>query len=296
MDIEIIHETTYSYGQAVTLGQHRLMLRPRDSYDMRIVRTGLTISPAATLSWMHDVYGNSVALASFAEPASELSIVSELVLRRYRPTAPAPANTPWMTGAPIAYNADERIVLAPFVTPVTEDDAGELKRFAEEAVRIGAQSHPLLDLSAAIHGALTYRLRFEEGTQAPLDTLRQAGGSCRDYAWLFIECARRLGYAARFVTGYLHNVQRDGGGLTAPSVGYSHAWAEIYVPGDGWIEFDPTNLLVADRQLIRIATTRTPAEAAPVSGSFTGPPQIPALNVSVAIREIALAEPEVMMA
>jgi len=275
-DIRVLHETRYSYDQPTSFGPHRLMLRPRDSFDIRILRTGLTIDPPAQLTWMHDVLGNSVAIATFSQQSKVLSISSELILRRYLSTSPRDAAGPWMGGAPVAYSDADRFVLSPFIAPATDDPHGTLAAFAGRAVSRGLGSgHPLLDLSQEIHDALGYTLRFEEGTQAPLHSLEFGQGSCRDFAWLFIECARRLGYAARFVSGYLHNVARNyatGGAPAAASEGFSHAWAEVYVPGDGWIEFDPTNSLVADRQLIRVAVTRTPEEAVPISGSFTGAP------------------------
>lgn len=285
MDIVVRHTTRYRYVGTVTLERHRLMLRPRDSFDLRILSTGLIVDPPAQLIWTHDMYGNSITWASFQEPAQELLVDSELVLRRYDPASPVPAPAPWRSGAPIAYSDQEQFVLHPFIAPATSDDQLGVRDFAEEAVRTLTQEtgHPLFALSTGIHRRLEYRMRFEQGTQEPCDTLSLGTGSCRDYAWLFIESARRLGYAARFVTGYLHNLGSADEPLTAPSVGYSHAWAEVYVPGDGWIEFDPTNLLVADRQLIRVAVTRTPAEASPVLGSFIGAPQVAAPDVLVSI-------------
>lgn len=294
-DIRVRHATRYAFNDGVTFGPHRLMLRPRDSFDLRIVRTGLAIDPPAALSWMHDVYGNSIAIASFSRPGRILSIDSELVVKRYASTSPRGAAGPWSGGAPVAYGDADRFVLAPFIAPAEADPEGKLGDFAEWAVdaRNGRLGHPLLDLSQAVHDALAYSVRFEEGTQAPLLTLRSGRGSCRDYAWLFVECARRLGYAARFVSGYLHNIAEgfDAAAPLAASVGYSHAWAEVYVPGDGWIEFDPTNALVADRHLIRIAVTRTPAEASPVSGSFSGGTGGAPPEVSVVIEPVAAQEP-----
>lgn len=292
MDILIRHVTRYRYASPVTLGRHRLMLRPRDSFDLRLLRTGLLIEPHATLSWTHDVYGNSIAWATFEGACDELLIDSELALRRYQPTSPRPAPHPWRNGVPVAYSDDDRIALEPFIRQAAEDRDNALARFAEQAVAglTREDGHPLMALAHHIHRTLAYQMRHEEGTQHPCDTLRSGTGSCRDYAWLFIECARRLGYAARFVTGYLHANGGEGFGLTAPSIGFSHAWVEVYAPGDGWVEIDPTNLLVADRQLIRVAVTRTPAEASPVLGSFVGMPQQVAPEVEVTVRSLAPAD------
>lgn len=291
MDLRVRHVTRYVYGQPVRFGPHRLMLRPRDSFDMRIIATALRTEPQATLSWMHDAYGNSVAVATFGAPAQVLLIESELVLRRYGSRLPQQAVQHWRSGAPVAYGEDEKIVLGPFMRPALTDPQGDLERFASNAVATGGngRGHPLLDLSNAIHTALAYDLRFEEGTLAPLQTLALGRGSCRDYAWLFIESARHLGYAARFVSGYLHNFPLDPDASSASmtaSVGYSHAWAEVFVPGDGWVEFDPTNALVGDHHLIRVSVTRTPGEAIPVSGSFDGIGGA-AMEVSVTIEQVA---------
>lgn len=291
MNIQIRHLTRYSFAAPVTLGPHRLMLRPRDSFDILLISTGLDISPQAQVSWRHDAYGNSVGMATFAGETTELRIVSTLVLQRFQPTGPMPVHTPWQIGAPVAYSADERIVLLPYMTPACTQSAGEVTAFANRLVSAqpSTSGHPLLDLSAGIHAALTYQVRFEEGTQTPADTLRRGSGSCRDYAWLFIECARHLGYAARFVTGYLYNANAGSGDSSShvASDSYSHAWADVFVPGAGWVEFDPTNLLVADRQLIRVAVTRTPGEASPVSGTYHGPVQNAGLEVRIDVSPIA---------
>lgn len=279
MRFTVRHTTAYEFGVAVSLGRHRLMLRPRDSFDLRIVETGLSITPHSTLTWTHDVYGNSICWADFDAAATRgLTVESTLVIERYASRAATPARMAWTPGAAIAYAHSEAFVLAPYMAAATEDPDGTVAKFALAGATAdgSATIHPLLGLSEAIHRTLAYVLRFEEGTQDPVATLGRGMGTCRDYAWLFIECARRLGYAARFVTGYLqtsHMDHRSDSAGVSSSAGYSHAWAEVYVPGDGWVEFDPTNLLVADRNLIRVAVTRTPEEASPVSGAYFGPPQ-----------------------
>jgi transglutaminase-like putative cysteine protease len=124
-------------------------------------------------------------------------------------------------------------------------------------------------LGTAIHQTFRYARRESEGVQAPGETIRLGSGTCRDFALLFMEAARRLGFAARFVTGYLHDEASDPrGGEEMTGGGATHAWADVFVPGAGWVEFDPTNRIVASRNLIRVATTRTPSQALPVSGTF----------------------------
>lgn len=270
MDLFVRHVTTYTYAVPVQFGPHRLMIRPRDSFDLRILDTRIAITPRASLQWMHDVYGNPVAIATFHEMSDRLEIASELVLRRYASAFPSDRDGPAAPFVP-HYSDGERIVLQPFMTPATEDDGGSLGAWISEVLaRPSDDPDPLARLSQDIHSGFGYAVRYEEGTQLPTQTLAVRAGSCRDLAWLFIEAARRLGYAARFVTGYLYDQGMEEGANRA-AVGLTHAWAEVFVPGDGWVEFDPTNALVADPHLIRVAVARVPAEASPVSGSFIGP-------------------------
>ena len=271
MYLRIRHATTYKYAGAVSFGPHRLMLRPRDSFDLRVVDTSLSIAPQARLRWMHDAYGNSVAVAHFATPADTLDIVSELVIQRFGSALPRTEIEPATAVIGVVYTEAERAVLQPYLDLAAADPDGVLDAWlAEFRNRVGDGSgHLLRDLAHAIYSGLSYAVRYDEGTQHPADSVRQGSGACRDYAWLFIELARRLGFASRFVTGYIHDRSPDAAGLVS-SVGLTHAWADVFIPGDGWVEFDPTNDLVADRQLLRVAVARVPEDASPVSGSFTG--------------------------
>jgi transglutaminase-like putative cysteine protease len=268
MDLTIRHVTTYQYPLPVEFGPHRLMLRPRDSFDLRILDTRLSLTPAATVDWIHDVYGNPVAIAHFEEPMDRLEVVSELVLRRYGSSFPRSYSGSSRAFFAPRYTDGERIVLQPFLAPAT-DNGGVMSEWMTDILASGGDEPPLNVLFRAIHSGFGYAVRYEEGTQDPATTIATKAGSCRDLAWLFIEAARRMGYAARFVTGYLHDAIADG--TTRSAVGLTHAWAEIFVPNDGWVEFDPTNALVADPHLIRVAIARVPGDASPISGSFIGP-------------------------
>ena len=139
-----------------------------------------------------------------------------------------------------------------------------------------------------IREAFSYRKRHEHGTQHPLDTLQTGSGSCRDYALFMIEALRRLGIAARFVSGYIFTGDRahDGGGAT-------HAWVQVYLPDAGWIEFDPTNGIEGTRDLIRVAVARDPSQAIPLHGTYTGPTDAfigMTVNVDVALIDQTLGE------
>ena len=135
----------------------------------------------------------------------------------------------------------------------------------------------------AIRGSFAYSAREEEGTQTPVETLETKSGTCRDYALLFIEAARSLGFGARFVSGYLYDPALDGGDAMQ-GAGATHAWAEVYLPGAGWIEYDPTNGLIAGENLIRVAVTRDPAQAVPIAGSFSGEGAYLGMEVEVTVR------------
>jgi transglutaminase-like putative cysteine protease len=270
MYLRIRHATTYRYAAPVAFGPHRLMLRPRDSFDLRVIDTAITISPQANLRWMHDAYGNPVATALFGTEADRLEIVSELTVQRFGSALPWTRVTPDIESSQISYTPAERAVLQPFLDLATADPEARLDIWLDEFRSRLNGGHLLRALAQEINGSLTYAVRHDEGTQHPLDTLQAGSGSCRDYAWLFIELARRLGFAARFVTGYIHDRSPEGAAMTSV-VGLTHAWADVFIPGDGWVEFDPTNNLVADRQLLRIAVARVPEDASPVSGSYVGP-------------------------
>jgi transglutaminase-like putative cysteine protease len=273
MYLRIRHATTYRYSQPVELGPHRLMLRPRDSFDLRVIGTAITISPEARLRWMHDAYGNPVATARFGASADTLDIVSELLVQRFGSALPrTPLEEPLTEIASPDYTPAEAAVLQPFLSLAATDPDGVVEGWiADFRARLGGGSgHLLRDLAHEINTGLSYAVRYDEGTQHPADTILKGSGSCRDYAWLFIEASRRMGFAARFVTGYIHDNATDAAGVVSP-VSLTHAWAEVFIPNDGWVEFDPTNDLVADRQLLRVAVARIPEDASPVTGSYVGP-------------------------
>jgi transglutaminase-like putative cysteine protease len=269
--LTVRHATTYRYAAPVTFGQHRLMLRPRDSHDLRLVGAELALSPPGTVRWMHDVFGNSVALVDFNEPAAELAVVSTLVIERYAlarldfPIAPEAENYPFI------YSANDRSDLGRLLDRHYPDPHGVVDEWAKRfLLETPTNTFNLLaTMNAAIRGEFEYRAREEEGTQSPVETIERKSGTCRDYALLFIEAARSLGFGARFVTGYLYDPGLDGG-AAEQGAGATHAWAEIFLPGAGWVEYDPTNGSIAGENLIRVAVTRDPMQAVPIAGTFGG--------------------------
>ncbi|QIB35387.1 transglutaminase family protein [Ancylobacter pratisalsi] len=266
------HVTHYSYANPVEFQPHRLMLRPRDSHDLRLVAAELSIWPHGNVHWLHDVFGNSVATVDFLEPSNELKIESVLTLERFGLGWPAFELDESARDYPFVYSSDDRIDLGRMRDCHYPDPAGELESWAKGfiATRPTDTMALLTDMNNSIHRGFGYQMRHEQGTQAPLDTLRLGTGSCRDFALLLIEAARALGFGARFVTGYLYDPALDGDESNVVGAGATHAWADIYLPGAGWVEFDPTNGTIAADNLIRVAVTRDPSQAVPVAGGFTG--------------------------
>ena len=272
--LNVRHTTVYRYRRPVTLGDHRLMLRPRDSHDLRLIQTSLNLSPPATLRWSHDVFGNSIAIASFAEPSAELRIESNLELETYVVKRPAFQITPEAASYPFIYSADDRIDLGRMLERHHPDPTDRLGAWARGFIRSSPTDTLALlaDLNNGVAAWISYQSRETEGTQTPVETLNRGWGSCRDLAILLIEAARSLGFGARVVTGYLYNAAADGDAAAAIGAGTTHAWADIYLPGAGWIAYDPTNGTIGGDDLIRVAVTRDISQAVPIAGSFVGAP------------------------
>jgi transglutaminase-like putative cysteine protease len=270
--LRIHHKTEYRYARPVTFGEHRAMLRPSDSHDQRVFFCELDIKPEPKrLRWIHDAFGNSVAIASFDERTDRLTFTSSVIVQ-HRPS-PAFTLTPDDPAYfyPFLYDSAEYPDLLRFITPSCADPNGQLEQWARQFLDAEAPTPTFSILSRMTHGIrdrLTYRARHEEGTQHPLDTLLTGSGTCRDYALLMIEALRRLGLAARFVSGYLFVPDHDGEGHVGG--GATHAWVQVYLPSAGWIEFDPTNGIAGTRDLVRVAVARDPSQAIALHGSYIG--------------------------
>ncbi|MFN6999589.1 MAG: transglutaminase N-terminal domain-containing protein [Elioraea tepidiphila] len=269
--VSITHRTTYRYAEPVSFGEHRLMTRPRDSHDLRLVEATLAITPTAALRWKHDVFGNSVAIAAFAEPAATLEVVSRIRLAHFPADPPDVATLiePYAETHPFAYPAEEAEDLAPVLRRHDPDPERLVDTWAKRFVQTAGPTRTadlLVAITRAIQAEFRYESRDAEGTNSPVTTLETGRGACRDLSLLMMEAVRSLGLAARFVTGYLC----EAGGAGAVGGGATHAWVAVYVPGAGWVEYDPTNGLVAGQNLIRVGSTRTPEQAVPVGGGYIG--------------------------
>jgi transglutaminase-like putative cysteine protease len=280
MDILTVrHLTRYRYAKPVAFGEHRMMFRPRESFDQHVLECSLTITPKpAYLRYVHDVFGNCIGISRFATTAKELTFESVNRLEHTPehslddPASPDRA----LNVYPFAYDESDLPDLSSSMLRGYEDHDRTLRkwslRFLQNLPKVDAP-HVLAAMTRTIHKELEYVSRSSGPPQDPLETLRLGRGTCRDFAVLMMEAVRTLGLAARFVSGYLYvpaseniSSRRLGGGNT-------HAWVRVFLPNGGWAEFDPTNGLVGNRDLIRVAVVRDPSQACPLSGSWRGDPE-----------------------
>ena len=288
--LTIRHTTEYSYRQAVRFGVHRMMFRPRDSHTLRLLNTNLKISPKPDLiRWTYDAFGNSVAHAEFGKQRSEtLLFQSEIDILHYETPQPTQLLLQSAERFPFSYTDDEKPDLFPVMMPQDSQDPDSVGAWAQDVVTTanGSTLAIIHDMMHRLRRDIVYKRRSAMGTQPPATTLALGSGTCRDFAWLMIEALRSLGFAARFVSGYIYSPSRTssrGGGAT-------HAWVQVYLPGCGWIEMDPTNGIFGNRDLIRIAVARNPTQARPLSGSFIGNPgSYIGLTVSVSVEDAEMS-------
>ena len=270
MKLTVHHETTYRYARPVELQPHRMMLRPRGSHEIAVLASSLNCSPEAKLDWSQDVFGNLTATATFARPTAELVIINDLTVEHSAAPWPIFRIAPEAHSFPFEYSADDLVALGSLVVLESDDPEGTLGRWAKAFVhgRSTDTLSLLKDMNSGMLDTVAYRTRDEEGTQTPLETLSLASGSCRDIAALFIEAARLLGVGARAVSGYQFDADASPGGG-----GSTHAWAEIYLPGSGWIAFDPTHRRVGNANLVPVAVARSNRQIMPIIGGYVGLPE-----------------------
>ena len=292
---DIVHTTTYTYAKPVTFGEHRVMFRPHDSHDLRVLATDLSVSPDAEIRLIQDQFSNSVALVQPLAEATELKIVCSFTIEHAHSNNLELPLSPSAEHFPFAYSVDERFDLEHYLRPHYDDPEGKLTAWARQFIRTDGPTGTrdlLVEMNQHIRDHFTYAARDEEGTQTPLDTLEKGTGSCRDFALLMMEASRQLGVASRFVSGYLYDPALDEAKPdTDPQLvgaGSTHAWMQAYLPGAGWVPFDPTNNLLGGYHLLRVGMVRDPKQAAPVSGSWFGEPAAyTGMKVEVRVKRIA---------
>ena len=271
---EIVHTTIYHYQQPVSFGEHRVMFRPRDSHDLRVLATDLEVSPESIVRMIQDPHSNSVALVQPLESATELRIICSFTIEHAHTNNLELPLAPSAEVFPFAYSVEERFDLEQYLRPHHDDPGGHLTAWARQFIRTDGLTGTrdlLVKMNQFIRDNFGYAARDEQGTQTPQETLKLSTGSCRDFALLMMEAVRRLGIATRFVSGYLYDPALDGGEAdNTVGAGATHAWLQAYLPGAGWVPFDPTNNLLGGNQLIRVGVARDPSQAAPIAGSWYG--------------------------
>jgi transglutaminase-like putative cysteine protease len=264
--IRITHVTAYHYHKPVTFGPHRAMLRPREGHDLHIASSKLMIEPEASVRWVRDIYGNSIAIITFAEPARKLGILSEIDVDLYDDTPIDCLVDPLAQSYPFQYPANEQVEIVPYRVPSYPHDGPAVQNWLLDLYSPGQlinTSELLYKLNTRIHETFRYNSRYEPGVQLPCQTLARESGTCRDYAVFMMEAARHWGFASRFVTGYIQ--------MGEGQHGATHAWTEVYIPGAGWRGFDPTNNKLAGSEHVSVAVAREQEKAMPISGSWEGP-------------------------
>jgi len=282
--LTIRHVTTYHYRHPVAFGEHRMMLLPRDDGDQIVVTSALDITPAPSqIAWTRDVFGNHVATAHFADHAAELRFESTISVDHAPARFDATAIADYARTYPFAYAADEAPDLARYLTHAPCE---HIERWADAFLRGNgtADTHNLLvTMTQTIKRDFKHVARHQKGTLEPVQTLQFKSGSCRDVAMLMIAALRSLGIAARFVSGYLH--LPDSADDHTPG-GNTHAWVQAYVPGPGWVDFDPSSGAIGNANLVRVAVVDEPQAAIPLQGSWIGRAS-DHLAMKVAVRVVA---------
>lgn len=295
--LEVQHTTTYRYANPVEFGEHRLMFRPRAGHDNRVLDASVTVFPDSDIRWVFDVFSNSVTVIAPRFRASELRVDCAFRIANDDVQVLELPVEPRASKIPFDYEVDERRDLGAFLDPHYPDPDGRLYEWTQQFFPGTARrdtSEMLIEMAGAIKNQVRYIARDSEGTQTPDETLRLGSGSCRDYALLMMEAVRRLGIAARFVSGYLYDPKVDGGQGATIGAGATHAWMQAYLPGAGWVAFDPTNDVIGAPSLIRVAVARDPSQAAPLSGTWYGAPNdYLGMEVDVSVRRRWIDEAQV---
>jgi transglutaminase-like putative cysteine protease len=292
--LEVEHVTTYRYTRPVTFSPHRVVFRPRAAHDIRIVNASLEVSPHSRQYWIHDVFSNSVAIVEPLIPADELRLTARFTIEHHGVQNLEIPIADEAKFYPFQYSAEDQLDLANFLPQQYPDDAAALREWVAPFLPQRGLTHTrdvLSNINEAIRSDFQYQARDAMGTQRPAETLALRSGTCRDFALLMMEAVRGLGLAARFVSGYLYDPKLDQSKPTGDcscgaqqatrqvesndpgerlGAGATHAWLHVFLPGAGWVPFDPTNMLFGGTDLIRVAYSRTPEQAAPVSGSWFG--------------------------
>jgi hypothetical protein len=269
LKIHIHHRTAYHYALKVLLGSHRLMMRPRESHGIRMETCHFDISVPHRIRWTRDLHENNIGLVDFAELASELVIEGDFTLDVIEKNPFDFMLHPEAAEYPFSYDHELLPELLPLSQNIYVRDVDRIRDWLNPFWHPGKKVETLellQQLNLHIYRTFRYQRREKKGVLSPAETLENNGGSCRDFATLFMEICRFMGLAARFVSGYMYSTEIDG----RMSM---HGWAEVYLPGAGWIGFDPSWGLLAASNYFPVAVTRHSEYAPPISGTYLGTPR-----------------------
>ena len=275
--VALEHRMTYRFDRAVGLSPHVVRLRPAPHCRTPILAYSMTVTPREHfINWQQDPFGNHLARLVFPEPARELTVVVDLVadLARINPfdffVEESAAHYPFTYDDALRrdltpYFSDEEPtpVLAQWLADWNADRAGSSSADGQSIVAF------LVEINQRVFRSVAYTSRMEPGVQSSDETIEKKLGSCRDSAWLLVQILRRVGLAARFVSGYLVQLRPDEPSLDGPVADSTdlHAWAEAYIPGAGWIGLDPTSGLLAGEGHLPLVCSPHPSSAAPITGT-----------------------------
>ena len=272
--VALNHVTHYRYDRPVTLGPQVVRLRPAPHCRTRVLSYSMRVQPAQHfLNWQQDPQSNYLARLVFPEPTREFRVEIDLVAEMAVHNPFDFFVEPYAEAWPFEYREEESLELAPFRV-LTKHGAAFKASLAAIDRSPRNTVDMLVEINRVLQTQIDYRIRMEPGVQSPDETLAKASGSCRDSAWLLVQLLRHLGFAARFVSGYLIQLAPDVKSLDGPSGTDTdftdlHAWCEVYLPGAGWIGFDPTSGLLAGEGHIPLACSPEPGSAAPISGGLS---------------------------
>ncbi len=271
IQVALHHRTTYTYDRLVTLGPQIVRLRPAPHCRTPVLSYSLKVTPGDHfINWQQDPQGNFLARLVFPERTQKFEVVVELIADMAVINPFDFFLEPQAEHWPFIYDPILDEELAPYRR--TETPGPLLQVWLESVERTPKRTVDfLVGLNQRLANEIKYLIRLEPGVQLPDETLENASGSCRDTSWLLVQILRHLGFAARFVSGYLVQLVADVKpieGPAGPSADFTdlHAWVEVYLPGAGWVGFDPTSGLMAGEGHLPLAATPEPQSAAPISG------------------------------
>lgn len=268
--VALDHRTSYRYDRPVRLSPHVVRLRPTPHTRTGVLAYDQDVTPADhVVSWHQDVFGNHVARYVFQDEASELVVHVRLEADLEPVNAFGFLLEPEAATWPVPYEP----ALARALLPYLDTDLGSvpmhdlLAQVRTHTVEGRPTTEVLTDVNRLVHEAVAYEVREEPGVQTPTETLQRGIGSCRDSSWLLAQVLRSLGMATRFVSGYLVQLAEDAPDAPDEDTAELHAWAEVHLPGAGWIGLDPTSGLLTTEGHIPLAAATEPALAAPITGT-----------------------------